>query len=160
MNSTVRLLCGLLVCLVTTGCFSYRAAAPENLSVGAGVRARVSATHAERVGEVLGRQNRVLEGVVVETGPETLLLSVSSLVGTPGTPDQRLRQNLPIPQSEIVELEIRRLDPWRTAGLIGAAAVVVGYVVVEVFDIAGSSPSGGRPGGNQSRIPLVSIPVW
>ena len=158
MNSTLRSLCALLVCALTTGCYTY-AAAPESVPAGAGVRARISATHAEQVGEVLGRGNRVLEGVVMESSAETLLLAVPSVVTTPGMPDQRLRQNLPIPRSEIVELEIRRLDPWRTAGLVGAAAVVLGYVVVEAFDVAGGSPNSGRPGGDQSRIPLITIPV-
>jgi hypothetical protein len=160
MNLTVRSLCTLLVCALTTGCYAYAAAAPDSVPVGADVRARISATQAERVGEVLGRDNRVLQGVVMESGAETLLLAVPSVATTPGAPDQRLRQNLPIPRSEILELEIRRLDPWRTAGLVGAAAAVLGYIVVEAFDGNGGSPAGGRPGGDQSRIPVLSPPAW
>ncbi len=160
MNSIMRSLCSLLVCALTTGCYAYNAVAPESVPVGASVRTRISPSQAERVGEVLGREDRVLEGTVVQSGSETLLLAVPSVGRTPGMPTESLRQNLPIPQSEVVELEIRRLDPWRTGALVAGVAAVLGYVVYEAFDAGGGSPNQGRPGGDQSRIAVISIPIW
>lgn len=159
MNRSLRLLfCGVW-CITLSGCYTYSAMAPEAVQPGANVRARITADQADRASELLGTESRILQGVVVRSDAEALILSISAVVGTTGLQVQRLRQNLPIPPSALLELEVRRLDKTRTAAVVAGAAAVAGYLVYEAFDTGGGSPGRGRGEGELARIPLFVIPL-
>jgi hypothetical protein len=160
MRRASRSLCYSLL-LALTGCYSYTVAPPEEVPVGAAIRARISAAEAERVSLVVQQgKDRVLEGALVQSDPESLLISVASEGGTFGSSATRLHQRLTIPRSEIFELEVRRLDPWRTAGVVAAATAVASYIVIRAFDLGGNAPAGPRPGEEQAQTPLGSVPIW
>lgn len=151
--------CSLLLALA--GCYSYSVAPPEEVPIGAAIRARISAGEAERVSEIVQHgHDRVLEGALVQSDPESLLISVPSDVGGFGSSAARLHQRLTIPRSEIFELEVRRLEPWRTAGVVAVVTAVASYAVIRAFDLGGNAPAGPRPGGEQAQTPFGSVPIW
>lgn len=140
-----------LALVALTGCYSYTLAPVESVSPGTGVRARVTPAEAARLARILGRENRVLSGEFVGEEDGGLLLQVGS-VADPAT--GRLFQRVTIPRAELVELEIRRLDRWKTAGVAGAVAAAVIYASLQAF--GDESEAGGRePGG----VDAVGIPL-
>lgn len=150
--------CVLLAAL--SGCYSYTAVSPDDVHPGATVRARITAAEAERVGEVIGRDTRVLEGELVEREPESVLLEVTSGSSMPGTQPQRFRQRLRLQRPALVEMEVRRLDSWRTAGVVAAAGVVAGYVIAAAFGDGLGLPGSNKGGEDNNRLPLLVVPVW
>lgn len=153
-NRSMPLMATLLLAL--GGCYTYSLVPAESAPEGARVRARVTATEAERLGAILLREDRVLEGRLISTGDE-LLLEVPSAVTTAGTSMRWLNQRIELSPSDIVELEIRRLDPWRTAGAAAVLAAAVGYAAVQAFEAVGESESEGEKGGTDNFIG-ISLP--
>ena len=146
-----------LLLFLTAGCYTYSEVPVQNAAPGASVRARVSGTEADRLEAVLGRDGRVLEGSVVENNGEELLLAVRSATTAAGTSTDRLYQRLTIPGSEIVELEARRIDPWRTAGVVAVGVGLAAYVAVVALQEGDSEPGQNKGGGNAwigFRLPL------
>lgn len=158
MRSVRWACCALLAAL--SGCYSYAAVSPDDVQPGTTVRARITPAEAERVGEVIGREPRVLEGALIEREPTSILLEVTSGSSVAGTQPQRFRQRLRVERPNLLEMEVRRLDPWRTAGVVAAAGVVFGYVAVSAFGDGGGAPGSGKGGGDNNRLPLVVFPVW
>lgn len=139
--------------LTLQGCYSHSVIPVEGAPMGADVRARISATEADRLQEVLGREYRVLRGEVVAEEPGSLLLEVPAVVGASG---QRLNQRVTIPKPEILELEVRELDRWRTAGLVAALAAVGGYLVAAQFGDEDASDTSSPPrGGGEQNVLLL-----
>jgi hypothetical protein len=63
-----------------------------------------------------------------------------------------------IPRSELVELETRRLDRFRTAAVAGGVAIVLGAVVLGALgDDPGYNGPPGPGGGNDGRVPGVRL---
>lgn len=151
---------GCLLMVALSGCYSYAGVSPDEVRPGTTVRARVTAAEAERVGEVIGREARVLEGALVESEPGSVLLEVTSGSSAAGTQPQWFRQRLRVERPELVEMEVRRLDTWRTAGVVAVAGVVAGYVIASAFSDDGGSPGTNIGDGDNTRIPLVVFPVW
>lgn len=149
--------CALMAAL--SGCYSYTAVSPDEVRPGATVRARITAAEAERVGEVIGRDTRVLEGELVEGEPNSVLLEVTSGSNMTGTPTQRLRQRLRLERPALVEMEVRRLDSWRTAGVVAVAGVVAGYVIATTLGDGLGLPGTNKGGGDNNRLPLP-VPFW
>lgn len=139
------------------GCYSHSVIPVENAPVGADVRARISAAEAERLQEVLGREYRVLRGEVVGEEPGGLLLQVPATVGASS---RRLNQRVVIPEPEILELEVRALDRWRTAGLVAALAAVGGYLVAAQFGDDDASDTSSPPRGSGEQNLLLLRWAW
>ncbi len=156
MNRSVLL----IALLALTGCYSYSLAPVESVTPGSRVRARVSAAEAERLGEIIGREDRLLEGRVVSGNDDGLLLDVPSAVITAGTAVQWMNQRIELAPAALVELEIRRLDPWRTAGAAALIGTAVGYAAVRAFDAIGSPSGEGSKGGVDNFIGVALPFPW
>lgn len=134
------------------GCYSHAPVRPADAPAGASVRARVSATQAEALGALLGREDRVLHGRVVGPGDGgSLLLQVPAAGSGAGT---RLEQRVALPPGEIVELEVRTLDRLRTGGLVGALVLAGGAILFQQFsdEAEADPPSAPKPGGSDQAI--------
>jgi hypothetical protein len=132
----------------TTGCYSHIPTDLETVSPGTVIRARVSAAEAERLAPVLRRHDRVLGGTVVEHGPDGVLLDVASVVATEGLSPTRLNQRITLDQAQVHEVEIRRLDRLRTAGLVaGGIAAAVMLVSAAFGPESAPASSGDGKGG-------------
>lgn len=136
------------------GCYTYHTVPLENAPVGRTIRARISATEAERVGTILGRENRLLEGQLLDRPDGGLLIAVPSSHSVEGGSNVATFQRIAVPRESLLELETRRLDKRRTAGAIALAVTVVTYAAINAFTNSNSSGRGGKPGGQQMRVPL------
>jgi hypothetical protein len=153
-------------CALAGGCYTYRAVPVEQVAVGAPVRLRITPTEAARVGALLGREERVLDGQLLAKEPDDgLLVAIGSTAGGDATGVGPLHQRVTIPRAGLVELEVRRLDKVKTAGVIAAAGVAVAAAAVAAFG-ALNPPSGPGKGGTDRtvippsiRLPIVVVPV-
>jgi hypothetical protein len=142
--------------LIAAGCYTYAPIEPAAARPGDGVRARISAQAATRVAPLLGTgETRVLSGKLIENGASGLIIEVPAVVEVGvGSSMQSLYQRLSIARSELVELEARRLDRFRTGALTAAGvAVVAGAVIKAASGGRGKEPILGG-GGTDIRIPV------
>ena len=147
-------------------CYNYRVVPMEQVPVGASVRARISATEAEKLGELIGSDERVLEGSLLEKPDSGMLIAVSSVVGVGSGTVQRAQQRVAIPRGGLLEVEIRQLNRWKTIGVSALAVGVITYVATVSLSAEKSDGGDGKPNPNDSRHPytqrsirLLSIPL-
>jgi hypothetical protein len=90
----------------------------------------------DRFGEVLPSTEPVLRGMVVRRDESQIFLRIPVGTRQVGFHSEELDQELPIPASEIVRLETRRLDRLGTgalaAGTLGLAGVVI-FVIMDAY---------------------------
>jgi hypothetical protein len=151
-----------------SACYTYRVVPLDEVPVGSSVRARISAGEAEKLEALIGRDDRVLEGDVIEKPNGSLLLAVSGVVGMESGTVQRAHQRVEVPRSGLLEVELRKLDRWKTAGITAVAAGALTYVAIAQFN-AQKEPKGGPGKGNpedqvvpyaaRARVPIFSIPL-
>ncbi|MGH7483961.1 MAG: hypothetical protein ACRELV_17560 [Longimicrobiales bacterium] len=149
-----RLLVPLLL-VPLAGCYSHSLVPADSVPPGAEVRARITAVQVDRLATVLPVDDRVLTGTVVASGSDELLLEVVGPTAQAGRASRRLHQRIALPFGEIVEVEVRRLDKLRTAGLALAGAAIVGAIAIAQLgddEHIGSPPPEGGP--NALRLPL------
>jgi hypothetical protein len=141
-----------------TACYTYAPIEVTNVQPGTNIRARVSASTAERLEPLLGVQDaRSLRGLLVANGGDTLIVQVPTTVRTAvGSSMQTLHQRVSVPRAGILELEESRLDRTRTTALAAAGAAAVAIVIAKfaVRESGGSRPGGGG-GGPELRFPIL-----
>jgi hypothetical protein len=157
-----RQLCAVLVAASAaagSGCYTYAPVAPASAPVGAAVRVRLTAQEAERVHGLLGRDDRLLEGTIMEAVPDAVVIAVPTTAGTatPGLASGQLHQRISVPVPGVVEMETRRLDKFRTGLLVGGIAAAVGVVIGTQF-VGTDSPEGeDKPGEDRLVVPVFSF---
>lgn len=143
--------------LVIAGCYTYRASTLERVPVGATMRATLSGSEAEKLEGIIG-PTRSVEGDLVERLDTSVVIAIdlqaASAASVPATPLQR---RIEIPTSDLRTVEVRALDPTRTALLIGGAvAAVVAIALARSQGFGAGSNNGG--GGAENRLP-TGIPL-
>ncbi len=140
------------------GCYSYRVVPVEQAPVGRTVRARVSAVEAERLREVIGRDDRVVEGQLLASPDSAVLVAVrTSLVDAAVQTHQRIA----VPRAGLLELEVRRLDRWKTAGVAAVFVAAATAAAVSQFNSDKPSEGPGRGGTNKSLLlPIGTSLGW
>ena len=124
MNRTRSLLLLLPFC---TACYTYAPVELANVTPGTMVRARIAADQMARVEPLVGRSTRVLDGVLVDAGADSLLIEVPAATRTTtGGGIQVLNQRLSIPRTGVTEVELKRLSRGRTIGLIAVGTAALG----------------------------------
>jgi hypothetical protein len=130
----MRWSCVPLAVVLLSGCFTYIPVEPGEVEPGVAVRARVSAAASERIAPLLGAtEARRLDGKLITRGSDTLIVEVPTVVVDTREFGRTPNQRVSIPRSDLVELEVRRLDRWRTAGILGGAAVVLGVTLTNAL---------------------------
>ncbi len=141
--------------LLLSGCFSYLPVSTDAVSKGESVRIRITPGASDRIAPLLGASSaRQLTGTIVSTAADQLIVEVPIVVRDTrefgSTPFQRVTVHRP----ELVELEIRRLDRFRTTALVGGAAViVVGTLIKALRGEPGKDKLPGGDPGAESLIP-------
>ena len=131
------------------GCYSYRVVPVEQAPVGETVRARVSATEAERLRDVLGRDDRVVEGQLLAQPDSTILVAVRTSLADASV---QTHQRVAVPRHGLLELEVRHLDRWKTLGVAGVVAGAAAAVAVSQFNSAKPTANGGKAGSNRALV--------
>ncbi|MDB4892720.1 MAG: hypothetical protein JWL61_4575 [Gemmatimonadetes bacterium] len=145
---------------VASGCYRYLEVPATELQPGMDLRAQVSGVGVERLRRGGEAQSRVLheftlEGVVLETRPDSVLFSVPSSFYEGDFRARVLTQEVVLARSELVRMETRRLDRARTAFVaigVGAAAIYTIIAVTRDGGASGGIPVHGGPG--EVRVPL------
>ena len=131
------------------GCYSYRVVPVEQAPVGRTVRARVSLAEAERLREVLGRDDRVVEGQLLAPPDSAVLVAVrTSSVDAAVQTHQRVM----VPRGSLLELEVRRLDRWKTGGVVAVLAVAATAVALSQFNSDKPTDGIGKGGTDNSLV--------
>jgi hypothetical protein len=144
------------------GCYTYAPIEPAKIEPGTGVRARVTRSAAERLAPLLGTTDaRLVSGRLVDSRADTMIVEVPTVVPTTvGGTMERLHQRVSIPRTDLIELETRRLDRFRTAAVAGGVALVVGAVLIRSLN---SNPGSDRPpggGGVDARLPIWRLRLY
>ena len=153
MNHARSLLLLLPFC---TACYTYAPVELSSVTPGSMVRARIAADQMARVEPLVGRSTRVLDGVLVDAGADSLLIEVPAATRTTtGGGIQVLNQRLSIPRTGVTEVELKRLSRGRTMGLIAVGTAALGYIIVDALNIGPGKESLPNDGGGEDfRIPL------
>ncbi len=140
------------VLLVLGSCYTFRPTAIEGIPAGSVMRAHLTPAGAEEASTLTGEARARIEGSVVRTSPDTVVLEVWRT-------DLRLDRNftpgrlqVPLQTRYIVDVAEKRLSIART----GAVAVVLGLGVYQVYrlltDGAGGTSTGDPRTGGPSII--------
>lgn len=141
-----RACCLLALFLIPTlgGCFTYTVMPVEQIPVGSDVKARISGAEADRLtGELGSEQDRVISGELTDKQGSDILLSVPRSLQRSAGPNGTVYQRVTIPRSSLFDVEVRRLDKWKTGGLLALAAALVSVVTITQF---GGRSDPGAPG--------------
>ena len=143
---------------IFAGCYTYAPIDPAAAPSGTDVRARISATAAERISPLVGSEMRVLNGKLIDNNTSGVVVEVPSVVPASASGMmETLHQRVSISRGDLLELETRRIDRLRTGALVGGAVIVAASVWVNSLR---GGPGLDRPspgGGNDSRRLQVRI---
>ena len=146
----VPALCFALALSVSSGCYQYQMVGGDSLPTNAEVRARLATGEFERLhlDEVVELDRRTLEGRVLGHTPDTLMLLVPVITAQDwGFRERELNQQLAIPLSSIIELELKELNRGKTGVMIGFGVAILATIVRD--NITGFF--GGSNGGARAR---------
>ena len=119
---------------LSTGCFTYVPARPGDVEPGVDVRARVSPDASARIAPLLGATDaRRLDGRLITSGSDTIVVEVPTVMVDNREFGRTPNQRVSIARSDLVELEIRKLDRGRTMGVVGGGAIVLGVTLVNAL---------------------------
>jgi hypothetical protein len=143
----------------TTGCFSYiPVTSVADVEPGFSVRARVSPTASARIAPLLGAtEARRLDGTLVAQSTDELIVEVPIVMQDAREFGRTPNQRVSIPRSDLVELEVRKLDRFRTGLVAGATAVVIGGILAN--SLRGEPGKEPLPGGGGTDA-IVFLRWW
>ena len=146
------------IAVLSSGCFSYIPARPGEVEAGVDVRARVSPDASARIAPLLGASDaRRLDGKLIQLGGDTLIVEVPTVMLSNSEFGRTPNQRVSIARSDLVELEVRKLDRTRTMGVVGGGAIILGVTLINALKgDAGKEP---LPGGGGTDNIVFRI-VW
>jgi hypothetical protein len=147
-----------LMALLTAGCHAHTPLPLSQVTPGEQVRMRISQEQARALEHLLLRERQVLDGTVVEIAPQ-LLIEVFVATHLQGGSRQDLRQRIALEPSEVLGVERRELDKFRTGLAITAgSAILAGSIVMALTRESGGDTRGSEPAPGELRGPTVHIP--
>ena len=117
-------------------CYSYMPIEVSTVRPGASVRARVSPPAALRLAPLLHVSDaHVVTGTLIDSVTGGVLVEVPTIVPGPvGSTFETLHQRVSIARSDLVELETRKIDRFRTGAIVGVAAIAASVVIVRALN--------------------------
>ena len=143
--------------LLLSGCFSYLPVTePGQLEPGIAVRARVSPAAGARIAPLLGAADaRRLDGTLITQSTDTLIVEVPTVMTDTREFGRTPNQRVSILRSELLELEVRRIDRLRTAAVVGSAAIIAGSILFK--SLKGEPGKEPLPGGGGTDAIIFSF---
>lgn len=143
-----------LAAMAATGCYSFEPVRMEQVTAGSIARARLDADEARRVAEVIGREDRVLEGEVLEADGDRLLMAVPMTMSTAGLSPRQFHQRVEVRRTAIIEVETRRFDALKTVLVLGGGAIIAGAAVAAAFAAADDPEGDDKPQPERIVVPI------
>ena len=133
---------------LNTACFTYRAASPAALTLGADSRLELTAEGTSALDRLLGPRIRTVVGQVQEISADsTASVIVSELVATDGQPVRWTgggRAAIPLRYiGSVQERSYDRKKTWTASAVLGAIFTVI---IVSAIRKSGSAATGKTPG--------------
>lgn len=148
----------LAILLLTAGCYAHTPVPLTQITPGEQVRVRISQSEAQALEHLLLRERQVLDGTVLAVTPQ-LLLEVPVAANLEGGTRQDLRQRITIEPSQVLGVELRELDRFRTGLFVTAGgAILISSVVLALSREAGGDTRGEIPPPAELRGPTLGIP--
>ena len=146
----------IVACVLLSGCFTYIPIEPGDVEPGVSVRARVSPSAGARIAPLLGATDaRRLDGTMIAHASDTLIVEVPTVVVDTREFGRQPNQRVSIARGDLVELEVRRLDKVRTAGVVGGAALILATTLIKA--LKGEPGREPLPGGGGTDAIVFSI---
>ncbi|NIP59458.1 MAG: hypothetical protein GWM92_14130 [Gemmatimonadetes bacterium] len=137
-----------------SACYTYIPLADGPVPRGREIRAYLTAAGRERVGEILPRDQRWLEGTVVRDEADGLLLRIERRAGPQNPTARALEQTIILRDGDVAAIEGRQMDGLRTGLVVGVAAVAGAAILGKILSGRGESgPGPGEGGGTDALIP-------
>ena len=159
MRSLSKSSVALVLLVSAAGCYRYTPIPSETVPIGENVRLFVSRTAMLDLEEALTLNGPSVRGRVVRREGEQLFLRVPVGARQVGFHSEGIDQEVPIPVSEITQMERREFNRAGTAtfiaGGLGATAVVL-FLIIEAYGEAEFEEE--CPDCADLRLPLISIP--
>ncbi|TVP48492.1 MAG: hypothetical protein EA350_03245 [Gemmatimonadales bacterium] len=135
----------LLLLVSVTACYRYSPLVGESPRPGEEVRLRLSGAASAELSDRVGRPIRSLEGRVLASPADSVVVDVGWGAIYAGTVFEGRRDTISFGREQLLEVDRKELSRARTTGLAAAMAVAV----VAVFRALGTGRggSGGDPGG-------------
>ena len=156
----VRLLL-LAASLAASGCFTYIPSSPQEVAPGESLRLRLSAEEAARYQDLRLANPRLLEGTLVSRSATELMVEASVGVNDATRGTRALVQQVSVPLSGILEVELKRLDGFKTGLLVAGGGALLTAVIIRSGGGSGSEDDPGTDTPDARRIPLIrfSLPL-
>jgi hypothetical protein len=113
-------LCALFV---VASCYDYRPLAPAIVPAGEDVRLDLTDQGRIDVAPMAGAGVDRVDGTVDQVGDSSLVLRVAA-VRRRGTDESWMGERLRIARQDVEAMSVKHISVWRTAGLVGAVALV------------------------------------
>lgn len=132
-------------------CYTYVPATLDSIPVGTEVRALVSTEGQVRLLHEFGIDSRSIAGKLEAGDDQRVRVAVRAVYApsTPGIP--ALYQRVELAPRDLLRLEMRRLDRFKTGGLLALLAATAGTTVIlaatGTFEGGSPPPPGGGPPG-------------
>ena len=142
------------------GCYTYVPATLETVPVGARVRALITPAAEQRL-QPFGVSGTLLVGDVQSRDGDQVSLLVPSVPMGSAYGSRALYQQVVVASSDILRVDLRRLDRFRTGVAVGVAAAAVGAVAFSALGgwSGGSNGDGGGGPAESVRGWALRIPV-
>lgn len=157
---SVRLLL-LAASLAASGCFTYIPSSPQEVAPGQPLRLRLSAEEAARYQDLRLANPRLLEGTLVSRSASELMVEASVGVNDATRGSRALVQQVSVPLSGILEVELKRLDGFKTGLLVAGGGALLTAVIIRSGSGSGSEDTPPDDTPDARRIPLIrfSLPL-
>ena len=140
---------GLVLLVITTGCYTYRPVSAAGPEAGSRITAEVSREGATALSPLLGPDVSEVNGNVVEAGTDTLRVSVLSVTSQRGIPASWRGELVPLPRENLKYVGERHLATGGTV-LLGAGLASGLYLLYRLLGgpaiIEGTGGTGGGGG--------------
>lgn len=129
--------------LILAGCHHYTESSPEAIAPGTEVRVHLSSTGSAGHSELLGANIRAVQARWEGLEPSRMAVSVPGAEVREGIQTRYLRQRIVLNRDDVARVEVRSLDRTRTAVVVAALGVGLGWFVYNNFQV--EEPGSPRP---------------
>jgi hypothetical protein len=132
--------------LAGTGCYEYHATSVSSVKPGQSVHLVLNQEGAASLTSSIGPNAASLDGKIIRTSPNEVVLAVTQIVRTAGPEEFMKDEPLSIPATGATSVTVRSLDKPRTVLAIGAilTGVILGNIIANQAGIftTKTGPSG------------------
>lgn len=137
------------------GCYTFTPSSPQEVGPGQSVRLRLAADAAMAYQDLRLADPRMLEGTLVEQGPDGMVLEAEVGVGSDLRGSRILMQRVTVPATGVLEVDLKELNAFRTGALIAGGGAALLAIVLNADGGGGGEDGPGGENPEARRIPLL-----